>query len=85
VLCAHVSEYCSCLVYIVVLIVNIIIKVAFNYYIRISKAIISLYNLYIERLYLPSKDIKEYYVKLLFLDIYCKGFVGRSQKDEYTK
>jgi hypothetical protein len=53
-----------------VLIVDVIVKVALNCYIRISKAIISLYNLYIEYLYTPSKDIEEYYVKLLFLDIY---------------
>jgi hypothetical protein len=70
VLYAHASKYYSYLVRVVVLIVDVVVKVALNYYIRISKAIISLYNLYIERLYLPSKDIREHYVKLHLLDIY---------------
>jgi hypothetical protein len=46
------------------------VKVALNCHVRISKAVISLYNLYIERLCTPSKDIGEYCVKLLLLDIY---------------
>jgi hypothetical protein len=50
--------------------VDVIVKVALNCHIRTSKAVISLHNLYIERLCTPSKDIGEHYVKLLLLDIY---------------
>jgi hypothetical protein len=53
-----------------VLVIDVIVKVVLNCYIRTSKAITSFYNLYIERLYSPSKDTREHYVKLLLLDIY---------------
>lgn len=52
------------------LIINIIVKVVFNCYVRASKAVVFLYNLYVKRLYLSSKDIEEHCVKLLFLYLY---------------
>ena len=52
------------------LVVDVIIKVVLNCYVRISKAVIPLYDLYVKRLRAPSKDTVKYYVKLLLLDIY---------------
>ena len=45
------------------------VKIGLNYYIRASKAIISLYNLYIDYLYAPCKDIGKYSIQLFLLDI----------------
>jgi hypothetical protein len=53
-----------------VLIIDIIVKVVLNCYIRFSKAITSLYNLYIECFCPPSKDIGKHSMELFFLDIY---------------
>ena len=50
--------------------IDIIVKVVLNCYVRISKAVISLHNLYIERLCSSSKDTREHCVKLLLLDVY---------------
>jgi hypothetical protein len=53
-----------------VLIIDIIVKVVLNYYVRFSKAITSLYNLYIEYFCSPSKDTGKYSIELFFLDVY---------------
>jgi hypothetical protein len=53
-----------------VLIIDIIVKIVLDYYIRLGKAIASLYYLDIEHLYASCKDTGKYYVKLLFLYIY---------------
>lgn len=52
------------------LVVDVVVKVVLDYYIRISKAVLSFYNLYIKRLHTSSKDIGKYYIELLLLDIY---------------
>ena len=52
------------------LIIDVVVEVVLNYYIRTSKVIISLYNLYIECLYLSSKNLEKYYIELLFFYIY---------------
>ena len=46
------------------------VEVGFNCYVRISKAVIPLYNLYVERLCTPGKDTGKHCVKLLFLDVH---------------
>jgi hypothetical protein len=53
-----------------VLIIDIIVKIVLDYYIRLGKAIASLYYLDIEHLCASCKDTGKYYVKLLFLYIY---------------
>ena len=52
------------------LIIDIIVEVVLNCHISASKAIVSLYNLYIKRLCASSKDIKEHCIELLFLYLY---------------
>jgi hypothetical protein len=51
------------------LIIDVIIKIVLNYYIRTCKAVISFYNLDIEYLYLSSKNIREHYIKLFLFNI----------------
>jgi hypothetical protein len=53
-----------------VLIIDIIVKVVLNYYVRFSKAVTSLYNLYLECFCTPSKDTRKHSIELFFLDIY---------------
>ena len=52
------------------LVVDVVVKVVLDYRVRTSKAVVSLYNLYIECLYTSSKDLGKYYVELLFFYIY---------------
>jgi hypothetical protein len=51
------------------LIVDVIVKVVFNYYVRTSEAIVSLYNLDVEHLYAVSKNIRKYYIKLFLFNV----------------
>jgi hypothetical protein len=53
-----------------VLIIDIIVKVVLNYYIRFGKAVTSLYNLYVECFCPPSKDTGKHSMELFFLDVY---------------
>jgi hypothetical protein len=46
------------------LIVDVIVKVVLNRYIRIGEAVVSLYNLDIEYLCAASKDTREHCIKL---------------------
>jgi hypothetical protein len=49
---------------------DIMVKIVLDYYIRLGKAIASLYHLDIEHLCASYKDTGKHYVKLLFLYIY---------------
>jgi hypothetical protein len=52
------------------LVIDIIVEIVLNYYIRLSKAVIPLYNLYIEGLCAPCQDVRKHSMELLFLDIH---------------
>ena len=51
------------------LIVDVIVKIGLNYYIRAGEAVAFLYYLYIEYLCAPYKDIGKYSIKLFLLNI----------------
>jgi hypothetical protein len=51
------------------LIVDVIVKIVLNYYVRISEAVVSLYNLDIEYLCAASKDISKHCIKLFLFNI----------------
>jgi hypothetical protein len=51
------------------LIIDVVIKIVLNYYIRTSEAVVSLYNLDIEHLYTSSKNIRKHCVKFFLLNI----------------
>jgi hypothetical protein len=51
------------------LIVDVIVKIVLNRYVRISKAVVSLYNLDVEHLCAASKDTREHYIKLFLFNI----------------
>jgi hypothetical protein len=53
-----------------VLIIDIIVKVVLNCYVRFSKAVNSLYNLYVECFCTSSKDTGKHSIELFFLDVY---------------
>jgi hypothetical protein len=51
------------------LIIDVIIKIVLNYYIRTREAVISLYNLNVEYLCSTSKNTREYCIEFFFLNI----------------
>ena len=51
------------------LVIDVVIKIVLNRYVRTRKAVASLYNLNIEYLYLSSKNTREYYVKFFLFNI----------------
>lgn len=52
------------------LIIDVIIEVVLDCHVSASKAVVSLYNLYVERLCTSSKDTGEHCVELLLLYFY---------------
>jgi len=53
-----------------VLVIDVVVKVVLNCYVRISKAVVSLHNLYVEGLSTPSKDTWKHCVKLVLLYVH---------------
>jgi hypothetical protein len=51
------------------LIVDVVVEIILNCYVRTSKAIISLYNLDVEHLCAASKNIREYCIKLFLFNV----------------
>ena len=49
---------------------DIMVEVVLDCHVRASKAVVSLYNLYVERLCASSKDAGEHRVELLLLYLY---------------
>jgi hypothetical protein len=49
---------------------DIIVEIVLNYYIRLSKAVASFYNLDIEHFRASYENAGKHCMKLLFLDIY---------------
>jgi hypothetical protein len=53
-----------------VLVIDIMVKIVLNYYIRLSKAVASFYNLDVEHFRASCENAGKHCMKLLFLDIY---------------
>jgi hypothetical protein len=51
------------------LIVDVIVKIGFNRYVRTSKAVVSLYDLDIEHICAASKNTKKHYIKLFLFNV----------------
>jgi hypothetical protein len=51
------------------LIVDVIVKIVLNYYVRTSKAIVSLNNLDIEYLCAASKNTRKHYIEFFLLNV----------------
>jgi hypothetical protein len=51
------------------LIIDVVIKIVLNYYIRTSEAVVPLYNLDIEYLCASSKNIRKHCIKFFLLNI----------------
>ena len=51
------------------LVVDVIVKIVLNCYIRTSEAVVSLYNLDVEHLCAASKNIREHCIKLFLLNV----------------
>jgi hypothetical protein len=50
--------------------IDIMVKIVLDYYVRLGKAIASLYYLDVEHLCASCKDTGKYYAKLLFFYVY---------------
>jgi hypothetical protein len=51
------------------LIIDVVIKIVLNYYIRTSEAVVPLYNLDVEHLCTSSKNTRKHYIKLFLFNI----------------
>jgi hypothetical protein len=53
-----------------VLVIDVVVEVVLDCHVRTGKAVISLYNLYVECLCTPCKDARKHCVELLFLYVH---------------